>query len=217
MPSTHHLLVPQTVYEGVHHRSEDGTTHKKNLVQLGTVVRIRLHVDQHGWTKIENHHSQVGGTGGQGFVPALRRVRAEDSKEDESIRGHDEGQGDEEHYDACHHHSLLIGRDVFTGQFQDGHDLTEEMGNLFGTTNEEIHGSSILLHISIYLAYILCWQHTVLIYYSFVYFEIRNYDAFIFVFLSEDCFVNLTLFLNLKHFKLFMTTNDVSMGLTYII
>ena len=216
MPSTHHLLVPQTVYEGGHHRSENGTKHKKNLGQLGTVVRIRLHANQHSWAKIENQHSQVGGTGGQGFVPGLRGVHAEDSKEDKGIRGHDEGQGDEEHRDACHHHSLLIGRDVFTGQFQDGHDLTEEMGNLFGTTAGEIHGSSILLHMSIYL--LLCWQHTVLIYYSFViYFEIRKYDASIFVFLSEDCFVNLILFLNLKYCKLFMITSDVNIGLTYII
>lgn len=149
MPSAHHLLVPQTVYEGGHHRSENGTKHKKNFGQLGTVVRIRLHADQHGWAKIENHHSQVGGAGGQGFVPGLREVCAEDSKEDEGIRGHDEGQGDEEPCDACHHHSLLIGRDVFTGQFQDGHDLTEKMGNLFGTTAGEIHGSSIVTYVYI--------------------------------------------------------------------
>ena len=74
----------------------------------------------------------------------------------------------------------------------------------------------LLLHMSIYL--LLCWQHTVLIYYGFViYFEIRKYDASIFVFLSEDCFVNLILFLNLKYFKLFMITSDVNIGLTYII
>ena len=42
-----------------------------------------------------------------------------------------------------------------------------------------IFDSSILLHMSIYL--LLCWQHTVLIYHSFViYFEIRKCDASIF-------------------------------------
>lgn len=67
--------------------------------------------------KVEAHHSQVGGTGGQGFISALQGVHAEDSKEDESMRKQDKGQGNEEHHNGCHHYTLLIGRDVFTVQF----------------------------------------------------------------------------------------------------
>lgn len=64
----------------------------------------------------------------------------EDGKEEESLRVHDERQGNEKHHNACHYHSLLIGREVLIGQFYDDHDFTEEMGNLSGTTNGEMHG-----------------------------------------------------------------------------
>lgn len=82
----------------------------------------------------------MGGAGGHGFVPSLRGVHAEYSKKDGNIRRHDEGRGNEEQHNACHHHSLLVGRGVLTGQFQDGHDFTEEMGNLSGTTDVEVQG-----------------------------------------------------------------------------
>jgi hypothetical protein len=74
----------------------------------------------------------VVGIGGiQGFFPILGGVHAENNKEDESIWGQDEEQGNRDH-NACHN-GLLISRDSLTVQLQDGHNLTKEMRNFCGT------------------------------------------------------------------------------------
>lgn len=92
----YHFLVSQAVDKRIEHGGHYGAQHSTYLVLVGCVGRSGRHVDEDGLTKIEAHDSQVGGAGGQGFIPPLGRVHPEDSEEYEGIGSQDQSEWGQE-------------------------------------------------------------------------------------------------------------------------
>ena len=72
----------ETVDERVQHGGEDGVEDKYYLVMVWCMVRSWSHIHEHSSTIVQSNHSQVGGTGGEGFEVTFSRAHVEDSLKD---------------------------------------------------------------------------------------------------------------------------------------
>ena len=100
--SPQYLLVPQAVDKGVEHGGDENIKHKEMLVHICGERGTWGHVDDHSWTKVEAHYTEVGRAGGQSFVSALRGVHMEDSEKDEDVGGQNESKRYEEENNASY-------------------------------------------------------------------------------------------------------------------
>lgn len=114
----HHLPVPQAINERIEHRSKVRVEDRDHLVMAGGPVAPRPQVDEHGCPIEEGDSCQVGGTGGQSLFTSLSRVHLENSPQDVSIGGQDDGEGKEQHEDTARKYHILKKGCVYTGQLQ---------------------------------------------------------------------------------------------------
>ena len=88
---------------------------------------LGLEVDGGGTATVDDDHSEAGGAGGKGLLPALGGGDLEDGGDDEDVGEEDQAHGQNQDTDADDKVDDLVDRGVHAGQLQQGPHVTEEV------------------------------------------------------------------------------------------
>ncbi|TEA36664.1 hypothetical protein DBR06_SOUSAS310065, partial [Sousa chinensis] len=118
-----HIFVPQTIDEGVEHRSHDTIEERDDFVCdlyfvcTREVFSFEFCIREEDGSIEYNHHCEVGRAGGKDFVPSLCRRNPQDGGENENIGNKNEKYGNQKKNHNSNNHANNIYGDISTGQF----------------------------------------------------------------------------------------------------
>ena len=89
-----HILVPQTVDQGVQHGDHYNGEHCGHFISIHAVARLGLAINEKDCSMKDSDGSKVGSTGGKGFTPSLCRKHPQDDDENKQVGCEDDHNGD---------------------------------------------------------------------------------------------------------------------------
>ena len=101
------------------------------------ILGLGLEVDDGGTATVDDDHREAGGAGGKGLLPAPGGGDLEAGGDDEDIGEEDRARGQNQDTDADDKVDDLADRGVHAGQLQQGPDVTEEVKDDKGVTEEQ--------------------------------------------------------------------------------
>lgn len=135
--------VPHAVDQRIQHRGDECVNHRYYLAPLRRVTGAGTQVNETCTSVLQEDHSQVGGTGREGFAPPLGGTDLQDGIYNEDIGQSDEEERDGEDDDTDHKQGGLMDMGVCTGQSHDREDITVEQADFLTATErqpEDEHG-----------------------------------------------------------------------------
>lgn len=132
--SLFHILVPQTINDGVQHRAYKNIEHSNDFGLLHWLVRGRSNVHAEEGPIKHSHCHQVRPTGGKSFLPAFSRTYPQDGNENEDVGYENNKEGVREVKSRYHEHGCLLNESVRARKSDEGWVSTIEVVDDVGAT-----------------------------------------------------------------------------------
>lgn len=129
-----HILIPQTVNDGVQHGAYKSIEHSNDFGLFNRLVcgRSNIHAEQ---SPVKHSHChQMRPTGGNGFAPPFSRMHPQDGNENEQVGNEDYKQGIGEVKSCYHKHRCFLNESVRAGKSDERRVSTVEVVDDIGAT-----------------------------------------------------------------------------------
>lgn len=132
-----YLLIPQTVDQGIQHGDDHCVKHRHHFNLAGWMAWLWYDINKCNCPIKQGDCGEVGGTVGEGLVPALSRAHPEDGVKDVEVRNNDDEQGDDNDgacWDGRGHFSHV---NMGTRKLHQWREVTEEMVDFIWSTESQ--------------------------------------------------------------------------------